>query len=98
LREIPTIRGEYEIDWTINPKHTASPYPELIWKYRRAQAADRVQSLRAYPLFESAASSYYWKDNPFNLYKGPIRTGLSGIDFLIAYWFGRYHGVISEDM
>jgi hypothetical protein len=96
LREIPTIRGKYEIDWTINPKHTASPYPELIWKYRRAKAADRVQSLRAYPLFESAASSYYWKDNPFNLYKGPIRTGLSGIDFLIAYWFGRYHGVIKN--
>lgn len=98
LREIPTIRGKYEIDWTINPKHTASPYPELIWKYRRAEAADRVQSLRAYPLFESAASSYYWKENPFNLYKGPIRTGLSGIDFLIAYWFGRYHGVIRADM
>ncbi len=95
LREIPTIRGKYEIDWTINPKHTASPYPEMIWKYRRAKAADRVQSLRAYPLFESAASSYYWKENPFNLHKGPIRTGLSGIDFLIAYWFGRYHGVIN---
>jgi hypothetical protein len=98
LREIPTIRGEYEIDWTINPKHTASPYPELIWKYTHAEAADRVQSLRAYPLFESAASSYYWKENPFNLHKGPIITGLSGIDFLIAYWFGRYHGVISEEM
>jgi len=98
LREIPTIRGEYEIDWTINPKHTASPYPELIWKYRRAKAAERVQSLRAYPLFESATSSYYWKENPFNLHKGPIITGLSGIDFLIAYWFGRYHGVIREYM
>jgi hypothetical protein len=98
LREIPTTRGEYEIDWTINPKHTASPYPELIWKYTGKNPQDRVQSLRAYPLFESAASSYYWKQNPFNLHKGPIITGLSGIDFLIAYWFGRYHGVITEDM
>ncbi len=98
LREIPTIRGQYEIDWTINPKHTASAYPELIWKYTGKNPEDRVQSLRAYPLFESAASSYYWKQNPFNLYKGPIRTGLSAIDFLIAYWFGRYHGVIKEDM
>ena len=98
LKEIPLSRGGYEVDWTINPKFTVSPYPELLWKYKKSEAASRIQSLRAYPLFESTTSSYYWKDNPFKLFQGVGLSGQSGLDFLIAYWFGRYHDVITPEM
>ena len=98
LREIPTQREQFLIDWMINPKFTVSPYPELLWKYKKSDSAERLQSLRAYPLFESTTSSYYWKDNPFNKFRIWGYSGQSGIDFLIAYWFGRYYEVISADM
>ena len=98
LREIPTQREQFLIDWMINPKFTVSPYPELLWKYKESDSAERLQSLRAYPLFESTTSSYYWKDNPFNKFRIWGYPGQSGIDFLIAYWFGRYYEVISANM
>ena len=94
LREIPLRRGGYDIDWTINPEFTLSPYPSLIWKYDTNNPAQRRQSLRAYPLFESTSSSYFWKDNPFDRFVGNAPAWDSGLDFLVAYWFGRYYGVI----
>jgi len=97
MREMPYPRKAYHVDWKINPKFTVSPYPELLWKFKKADTSDRLQSLRAYPIFESVTSSYYWKDNPFNKFRGLGWAGQSGIDFVIAYWFGRYHKVISEN-
>lgn len=96
LKEIPLRRGGHVIDWTINPKFTLSPYPALPWKYDSNNPI--YQSLRAYPLFETVSSSYLWKDNPFDRFRGYGPTGDSGIDFLIAYWFGRYHGVIAAQI
>ena len=98
LREMTIPREPVNIDWTINPDFTISPYPELLWKFKQSEAKDRLQSLRAYPLFQSTSSSYYWKDNPFNKFRGSDLPGRSGIDFLIAYWFGRYNNLISPDM
>jgi len=98
LRELPIPRSESYIDWTINPEYTPSPYPALIWKYKKSEASSRVQSLRAYPLFQSEGSVYSWKDNPFDKFKAGYYYKYSGLDFLIAYWFGRYHNVITEDM
>jgi len=98
MREIPIPRNSSFIDWSINPDYTPSPYPELLWKYKKAEASDRIQSLRVYPVFESTSSSYYWKDNPFKLHYAINWPNQTGIDFMIAYWFGRYHGVITPEM
>ena len=98
IKEIPLNRGKYYVDWTINSSFSLSPIPALFWKMDW-ETNDRFQSLRSYPIFEKGESSYYWKDNILDGYRGGGgHSSDSGLDFLIAYWFGRYTGIIDSSM
>lgn len=97
LREMGIPKSTYPINWEINPDYCMSPIPELVWK-QDWQTNDRSQSIRAYTLFERPPSSYAWKDNPYRQYFGQGDAAWTGIDFLIAYWFGRHHGIITPEM
>jgi hypothetical protein len=45
-----------------------------------------------------AVNDYMWQDNPWHLYGDPVpnRT-LNGVDYILAYWLGRYHGFLDKD-
>ncbi|MBN2361142.1 MAG: hypothetical protein JXR83_16925 [Deltaproteobacteria bacterium] len=41
---------------------------------------------------------FYWQRHPWNLRGGGNGTQVyPGVDYLIAYWMGRYHGFIADD-
>ena len=53
------------------------------------------------PLDEYFFDNYLWRLDFFEIQKerpGDRRTLFSPEDFLVAYWLGRYHGLISADM
>ncbi|HSA32824.1 MAG TPA: hypothetical protein P5077_03770 [bacterium] len=99
LQEVPMERGLYAVDRLWSPDFCMSPIPELFWKNDwTSPTADRTQSLRAYPLYEKGASSYYWKDNIYKGLRGSAGTGGdTGLDFLVGYWFARRYNLITEN-
>lgn len=97
LREMPAPKERYAIDHRIHPDFVLSPFPELPWKFDWTEA-DRFQSLTAYPLFEKGPSNYRWKVPPGSFEGSAAGDREPGVDYLFAYWFGRYFGVIDEDM
>ncbi len=99
LQEVPMERGIYAVDRLWDPDFCMSPIPELFWKNDwTSPTADRTQSLRAYPLYERGASSYYWKDNIYKGLRGSQGTGgETGLDFLAGYWFARRYNLITEN-
>ncbi|HOW50582.1 MAG TPA: hypothetical protein PLV42_00910 [bacterium] len=99
LQEVPMERGLYAVDRLWDPDFCLSPIPELFWKNDwTSPTADRTQSLRAYPLYERGASSYYWKDNIYKGLRGSQGTGGdTGLDFLAGYWFARRYNLITEN-
>lgn len=96
MREIPLERAKYFVNWEINPDYCVSPLPELFWK-NDWTTSNRKQSIRAYPVFEKSGTNYFWKDNILNGNLGGGGENSSGLDFYIAYWFGRFNNVISFD-
>lgn len=97
LREFSAPKLGYDIDWRIHPSFCMSPVPYLPWKMNWVEKK-RVQSLVMYPLFERNPSNIEWKARPTH-YRGQAHVlRRSGVDYLRAYWFGRYHGVITPDM
>jgi hypothetical protein len=93
LESFPCPKTFNYFDWRIHPKFCMSPFPELPWKFDwQKPDVDRTQSLIAYPLFEQNTSNYQWKTNPF-VYKNTGYKLNNAADFLIAYWYGRYHGI-----
>ena len=99
LREFASPKEYFDIDWRINPEFVMSPSPNLPWKNDWVESDDhRTQSLIAYPLFERNPDNYQWKVMP-TTYTGSGNSVMSHMsDYLIAYWFGRYYGVIDENM
>jgi hypothetical protein len=97
LREMPAPKERYEIDYSINPAFCLSPFPEEPWKLDWLQT-DRFQSLSVYPLFEKGPRNYRWKVPPGSFDGTATGDWEPGVDYLFAYWLGRYFGVIRPDM
>ncbi|MCD6499552.1 MAG: hypothetical protein J7M25_14765, partial [Deltaproteobacteria bacterium] len=98
LREFPAPKVSLAYDWSINPAFCMSPFPELPWK-NDWTTADRTQSIRSHPLFERPqADVYVWKSGAFDYRSGATTWLAPGADYLFAYWFGRYFGVITATM
>jgi hypothetical protein len=95
LRELPFPKVRYSIDWRINPSFCMSPFPSLPWKLDWDKGSDRTHSLTAYPVFERSPDIMEWKADPGGYEWGASVRSSPGVDLLLAYWFGRYHGVIS---
>ena len=56
------------------------------------------QSAVAIDVSERVPASFIWQDNPFDWYDpGFERRLFGGVDYLLAYWLGRYYGYIEDD-
>ncbi len=98
LREFPVVKQDFDIDHRISRSFCLAPWPALPWKQDWEQE-DRTRSIVSYPLFEkSLDQDYQWKNGPnmYRSYAGSVEG--AAVDFLVAYWFGRYHGVITPEM
>jgi hypothetical protein len=71
-----------------------NPYP-LYKKNNRA-----VEALTPLPIYQRPASNFEWKRNPYRVEGHLVRQSevkYAGIDFYIAYWFGRQNGLIDGE-
>ncbi len=97
LRELPAPKPQLDVDHRIRPDYVMSPFPSAPWKQDWTQN-DRTQSLRSYPLFQATAYTVYdWKQSPFEYRSNNTGLAYPGVDYLIAYWLGRYVGVFSAE-
>jgi len=71
---------------------------------KKAWLADRhghPQAQHPLPINLRPVDSFEWKANPYRLdgHRGARgKAEYAGVDYLLAYWLGRYHGFISEGM
>ena len=92
LREIPAPRMQLDIDHRVGPGFVMAPFPSLPWK-NDWTTTDRTDSLHGFPLFEQPLDVYAWRSGPFD-YWGNREGSLSpSVDYLHAYWLGRYLGL-----
>ncbi|MBX3219177.1 MAG: hypothetical protein KF795_01580 [Labilithrix sp.] len=91
LREMPFPKPVHHVDHRINPDFCMSPYPALPWK-NDWTTTDRTQALRSVPLFEEALDTFRFRTEM--RYAGDIAARPPAPEYLIAYWFGRKHGLI----
>ena len=98
LREFPAPKVHHSIDWRINPDFCLSPVPNLPWKFDWTEPTeDRSFSLTVYPLFERPVSNIQWKELPGVYRGGESPREDSGVDYLHAYWFGRFYNKIAAN-
>lgn len=56
------------------------------------------QSSIALDVSQRVPASFIWQDKPFDWYDpGFERRVFGGVDYLLAYWLGRYYGFIEDD-
>ena len=91
LREMPFPKPTVHVDHRIHPEFCLSPYPSLPWK-NDWTTTDRTQALRSVPLFEEALDIYRFRTEM--QYDGVTPAKPPAPEYLIAYWFGRKHGLI----
>jgi hypothetical protein len=66
---------------------------------KNRKVTDGYQSLYSYPYFAGTAnaSNWTWRSNPFLFdFSNVGGNVISGADYLLAYWMGRYYNVIAE--
>ena len=55
------------------------------------------QACAPLPVDERPRSSFEWSSNPYRMDRaGDPRVALAGADYLLAYWLGRRHGMLSD--
>ncbi len=62
---------------------------------------DEPAAAEPIPLAEYRFDNYLWRLDPFEIqqgHPGDERQLYSPEDYLVAYWLGRLHGILSEDM
>jgi hypothetical protein len=53
---------------------------------------------KAVDVGERAVSDFIWQRNPWGLFNtGNLAATMPGVDYLLAYWMGRYYGFITDD-
>lgn len=78
---------------------------DILRDYSEAVGVDRVlwngkwMSRQPLPVWMQSADDFVWQRNRFKLSGGsnPPSSRYSGIDYLLAYWFGRALGCIGEN-
>lgn len=101
LREIPFPRPQQvvRIDHSLDKRWCVSPIPRDFWNNQRSKDVspkDIYQGGVGFPAFELSAfsSNFIWEESPFQ-YSLENNKGIEGlgVDYLYAYWLGRYSGV-----
>ena len=98
LRELPQPRSLVGVGASFHDTFSASPIPNLPWKRDWTTNQGRAKGIVAPPLWEEPQGAYVWKNNPFPDVVdggGPRTHDNAAGGYLLAYWFGRRHGVIS---
>jgi len=79
-----------------NRKVVNSIEPDVCLSLRRDRFG-RKQACQPVPMNRRPADVFEWKENPYRLDGGGEgNLEFSGVDYLLPYWMGRYHGYISE--
>jgi hypothetical protein len=79
----------------VGAEFVMAPFPSLPWK-NDWTTTDRTDGLYGPPLFELPLDVYVWRSGPFD-YSGNVVDRLSpSVDYLHAYWLGRYLGLFSQ--
>jgi hypothetical protein len=59
---------------------------------------DQTTRDKAVDVGERVVSDFIWQRNPWGLYNiGSPALTFPGVDYLLAYWMGRYYGFITDD-
>lgn len=93
LREMPFPKSTQNVDLRIRPSFSMSPYPSLPWK-NDWTTTDRTQGLDGVPLFEEAFDLYRFRLGNMR-YRGETAARPPAPEYLVAYWFGRKHGLVA---
>ena len=92
LREFPEEKVERPVDLT----RPGFDFPRAFFNSRKCDP----RSTRAVPLYLRPRGSSLWASDPYQLVGDLLRRGEvenAGMDYLLAYWMGRYHGLLSPD-
>ncbi len=60
-----------------------------------------VQALEAFPVPLQCSTDFLWQRNPFRIDAcgtDDPRTVNPGVDYLLAYWLGAYHRIVTKDL
>ena len=92
LREFPDDKVEWPVDLT----RQGFDFPRTFLNSRKCAP----RTTEGVPLHLRPKSSSFWANDPFRLVgnltsHGNVET--AGIDYLVAYWLGRYRGFVKED-
>jgi hypothetical protein len=97
LREFPAPKEHHEHDWRLDPQFCMSPFPALPWK-ADWESTYRFQGIHAWPAFERDHDVFAFRSNPMSFEGAASPLQDFGVDYLFAYWFGRYFKVIQPGM
>lgn len=89
LADFPDRKTRYPVDLT----REDFDFPRSFWN----DSKGRPRSKRPIPLHLRPRGSSLWVSDPYRMVSGLGRVGdmeFSGIDYLSAYWIGRYHGFV----
>ena len=68
---------------------------------KREWHGDRVRTGSIQPLANRPVNSCYWKSSPYLRHEpeqgAPTRVRYAAMDFLLAYWMGRYFGLVPDE-
>jgi hypothetical protein len=91
LRDFP----DRKIAWPVDLTRPGFDFPRALFS-----RPGRVHSRRPVPLHLRKRSSSMWGSDPYRLVgrlgsRGDLE--FAGIDYLVAYWIGRYHRIVGAD-
>jgi hypothetical protein len=87
---------EEKVEWPVDLTRPGFDYPRAFLNSRKCEP----RSTRAVPLHLRPRGSSLWAGDPYRLVGDLLRHGEvenAGMDYLLAYWMGRYHGFLSPD-
>lgn len=92
LREFP----DEKLAWAVDLTRPGFGFPRSFWNSSRAEPRSR----RAVPVYLRVRDSSLWTTDPYRLVGRLGNRGdleFAAIDYLVAYWMGRYHGLVPPD-
>jgi hypothetical protein len=88
-------------EWPLDPT-SVSLYQGNLFLHQLIPAIPmffRPQTLDPHPIDQRCRTDFLWQRSPYEVScgGGDGRTVNPGIDYLVAYWMGRYHGFLGPD-
>jgi hypothetical protein len=87
---------EEKIEWPVDLTRPGFDFPRAFLNSRKCEP----RTTSGIPLYLRVRTSSLWASDPFRLAGRLLRYGEvenAGMDYLVAYWLGRYHGFIAAE-